>query len=64
MLALTAAGFDPGAISPTSGLKEKDVTLRIAKAIRERYPHLKLIATAPVKPKIPPMPRHCNLHMF
>jgi len=28
-------GFDPGAISPTSGLKEKDVTLRIAKAIRD-----------------------------
>jgi N-acetylmuramoyl-L-alanine amidase len=29
-------GFDPGAISPTSGLKEKDVTLRIAKAIRDQ----------------------------
>ncbi len=28
-------GFDPGAISPTTGLKEKDVTLRIAKAIRD-----------------------------
>jgi N-acetylmuramoyl-L-alanine amidase len=28
-------GFDPGAISPTSGIKEKDVTLRIAKAIRD-----------------------------
>lgn len=28
-------GFDPGAISPTSGLKEKDVTLRIARAIRD-----------------------------
>jgi len=28
-------GFDPGAISPTSGLREKDVTLRIAKAIRD-----------------------------
>ncbi|MEO5938643.1 MAG: N-acetylmuramoyl-L-alanine amidase [Sphingomonas sp.] len=28
-------GFDPGAISPTSGLKEKDVTLKIAKAIRD-----------------------------
>ena len=28
-------GFDPGAISPTSGLKEKDVTLRLAKAIRD-----------------------------
>jgi N-acetylmuramoyl-L-alanine amidase len=28
-------GFDPGAISPTSGIKEKDVTLRIARAIRD-----------------------------
>ena len=28
-------GFDPGAISPTSGLREKDVTLRIARAIRD-----------------------------
>lgn len=28
-------GLDPGAISPTSGLKEKDVTLRIARAIRD-----------------------------
>ena len=28
-------GVDPGAISPTSGLREKDVTLRIAKAIRD-----------------------------
>ncbi|HEX7848665.1 MAG TPA: N-acetylmuramoyl-L-alanine amidase [Sphingomonas sp.] len=28
-------GFDPGAISPASGIKEKDVTLRIAKAIRD-----------------------------
>jgi N-acetylmuramoyl-L-alanine amidase len=28
-------GFDPGAISPTTGLKEKDLTLRIAKAIRD-----------------------------
>jgi N-acetylmuramoyl-L-alanine amidase len=28
-------GFDPGAISPTSGLREKDVTLKIAKAIRD-----------------------------
>ena len=28
-------GFDPGAVSPTSGLQEKDVTLRIAKAIRD-----------------------------
>lgn len=28
-------GFDPGAISPTSGLKEKDVTLAIARAIRD-----------------------------
>jgi N-acetylmuramoyl-L-alanine amidase len=28
-------GFDPGAISPASGLREKDVTLRIAKAIRD-----------------------------
>jgi N-acetylmuramoyl-L-alanine amidase len=28
-------GFDPGAISPTSGIREKDVTLRIAKAIRD-----------------------------
>lgn len=28
-------GIDPGAISPTTGLKEKDVTLRIAKAIRD-----------------------------
>ncbi|WP_375396542.1 N-acetylmuramoyl-L-alanine amidase [uncultured Sphingomonas sp.] len=29
-------GADPGAVSPTSGLKEKDVTLRIARAIRDR----------------------------
>ena len=29
-------GFDPGAIAPGSGLKEKDVTLRIAKAIRDQ----------------------------
>ncbi|MBN8807902.1 MAG: N-acetylmuramoyl-L-alanine amidase [Sphingomonas sp.] len=29
-------GFDPGAISPTSGLKEKDVTLKIAKTIRDQ----------------------------
>ncbi|MGH6614215.1 N-acetylmuramoyl-L-alanine amidase [Sphingomonas sp.] len=28
-------GVDPGAISPDSGLREKDVTLRIAKAIRD-----------------------------
>jgi N-acetylmuramoyl-L-alanine amidase len=28
-------GFDPGAISPTSGLKEKDLTLKIARAIRD-----------------------------
>lgn len=28
-------GIDPGAISPSSGLKEKDVTLRIARAIRD-----------------------------
>ena len=28
-------GHDPGAISPTSGLQEKDVTLKIAKAIRD-----------------------------
>ncbi|MBB5714234.1 N-acetylmuramoyl-L-alanine amidase [Sphingomonas aerophila] len=28
-------GFDPGAVSPTSGLREKDVTLRIAQAIRD-----------------------------
>ncbi|CAN5546120.1 N-acetylmuramoyl-L-alanine amidase [soil metagenome] len=28
-------GHDPGAISPSSGLKEKDVTLKIAKAIRD-----------------------------
>ena len=28
-------GFDPGAISPTSGLQEKDLTLKIAKAIRD-----------------------------
>jgi N-acetylmuramoyl-L-alanine amidase len=28
-------GFDPGAISPTSGIREKDVTLRIARAIRD-----------------------------
>lgn len=28
-------GFDPGAIAPGSGLKEKDVTLRIARAIRD-----------------------------
>jgi N-acetylmuramoyl-L-alanine amidase len=29
-------GMDPGAIAPGSGLKEKDVTLRIAKAIRDQ----------------------------
>ena len=29
-------GFDPGAIASGSGLKEKDVTLRIAKAIRDQ----------------------------
>ena len=28
-------GVDPGAISPLSGLREKDVTLKIAKAIRD-----------------------------
>ena len=28
-------GFDPGAINPETGLREKDVTLRIAKAIRD-----------------------------
>ncbi len=28
-------GVDPGAISPDSGLREKDVTLRIARAIRD-----------------------------
>ena len=28
-------GFDPGAVSPASGLREKDVTLRIAQAIRD-----------------------------
>lgn len=28
-------GFDPGAISPETGLREKDVTLRIATAIRD-----------------------------
>ena len=28
-------GFDPGAINPQTGLREKDVTLRIAKAIRD-----------------------------
>ena len=28
-------GFDPGAINPVTGLREKDVTLRIAKAIRD-----------------------------
>ena len=28
-------GVDPGAINPSTGLREKDVTLRIAKAIRE-----------------------------
>ena len=28
-------GFDPGAINPTNGLREKDITLKIAKAIRE-----------------------------
>lgn len=28
-------GFDPGAVSPTSGLREKDVTLKLAKAIRD-----------------------------
>ena len=27
-------GFDPGAINPVTGLREKDVTLKIAKAIR------------------------------
>src|SRR3546814_20574650 len=29
-------GHDPGAISPDTGLQEKDVTLKIAKAIRDR----------------------------
>ena len=29
-------GVDPGAINPETGLREKDVTLRIAQAIRER----------------------------
>ena len=29
-------GFDPGAIAPADGLREKDVTLRIAKAVRDR----------------------------
>ncbi|MCM8729409.1 N-acetylmuramoyl-L-alanine amidase [Hephaestia sp. GCM10023244] len=29
-------GHDPGAISPDTGLQEKDVTLKIAKAIREQ----------------------------
>ena len=28
-------GFDPGAVNGTTGLREKDVTLRIAKAIRD-----------------------------
>ena len=28
-------GFDPGAINPLTGLREKDVTLKIAKAIRD-----------------------------
>ena len=28
-------GFDPGAINPVTGLREKDVTLKIAKAIRD-----------------------------
>ena len=28
-------GIDPGAINPTTGLREKDVTLRIARAIRD-----------------------------
>src|SRR3546814_20643588 len=28
-------GHDPGAISPDTGLQEKDVTLKIAKAIRD-----------------------------
>lgn len=28
-------GFDPGAINPDTGLREKDVTLRIAKTIRD-----------------------------
>ena len=28
-------GFDPGAINPETGLREKDVTLRIARAIRD-----------------------------
>jgi N-acetylmuramoyl-L-alanine amidase len=28
-------GVDPGAISPTGGLREKDLTLRIAKSIRD-----------------------------
>lgn len=28
-------GFDPGAINPVTGLREKDVTLRIARAIRD-----------------------------
>jgi N-acetylmuramoyl-L-alanine amidase len=29
-------GIDPGAINPITGLREKDVTLKIAKAIREK----------------------------
>ena len=29
-------GFDPGAINPVNGLREKDVTLKIAKAIRDQ----------------------------
>ena len=29
-------GFDPGAINPVTGLREKDVTLRIARAIRDQ----------------------------
>ncbi|MFT2628582.1 N-acetylmuramoyl-L-alanine amidase family protein, partial [Escherichia coli] len=28
-------GVDPGAINPDTGLREKDVTLRIARAIRD-----------------------------
>jgi N-acetylmuramoyl-L-alanine amidase len=37
-------GVDPGAINPVTGLREKDVTLRIAKAIRET-----LLATGRVR---------------
>ncbi|MCP3735670.1 N-acetylmuramoyl-L-alanine amidase [Sphingomonas sp. RP10(2022)] len=37
-------GVDPGAINPATGLREKDVTLRIAKAIRDE-----LLATGRVR---------------